>query len=58
MFSEALEDLVRATLVARQVNLFGPAVTEYPNDLSLATWHEIGNEFNDNDVLHGGYKER
>lgn len=58
MFSFALEDLVIATLVARQVNLFGPAVTEYPSDLSRATWYTIGMEFNNNDVLLGGYKDR
>ena len=58
MFNLGQEELVRSTLVARQVDLFGAAVTEYPRKLPLAMWREIGKEFNYNDVLHGGYKER
>ena len=57
-FILALENLVRATLVARQVNVFGPAVTDCPSKLSQAMWYEIGKEFNDDDVLHGEYKDR
>ena len=58
MFSLGQEELVRSTLVAREVILFRAAVTENPSELPLAIWHEIGKEFNYNDVLHGGYKER
>ena len=57
-FSLAREHLVKATLVARQVHLFGQVVTECPGKLSQEIWRDIGMEFNDNDVLHGGYKDR
>ena len=57
-FSLALEELVRATLVARQVSLFGVVVKKYPSKLSQAMWREIGKEFKDDDVLHGEYKDR
>ena len=57
-FGLALEELVIATLVARQASLFGSAVRKCPSKLSQAMWREIGREFNDDDVLHGGYKDR
>ena len=57
-FSLALEELVIATLVARQASLFGSAVRKCPSKLSQAMWREIGREFKDDDVLNGGYKDR
>ncbi|KAK0513137.1 hypothetical protein JMJ35_004123 [Cladonia borealis] len=57
-FSLVSESLVVATLVARQVSLFGSAVRKCPGKLSQAMWREIGKEFNDDDVLHGEYKDR
>ena len=57
-FSFALEELVRATLMARQVRFFGVVVSTRPCKLSQAMWREIGEEFNDDDVLQGEYKER
>ena len=57
-FSLVLEELVIATLVARQTSLFGAAVRKCPSKLSQAMWREIGKEFKDGDVLHGGYKDR
>ena len=57
-FSSALEILVSATIVARQLNLFGLAVRRCPSKLSRAMWRKVGEEFNDDDVLHGGYKDR
>ena len=58
MFSLGQEALVRSTLVARQVDLFGTVVTAYSNELPRAIWREIGTEFNYDDILHGGYKEK
>ena len=58
LFKLALEGLVKATLVVRQVNLFGPVVMECPSELSQEMWRDIGKEFNNNDVLHGEYKDR
>ena len=57
-FSSALEQLVRATLVARQVCLFGSAVRRYPSKLSQKMWRKVGEEFRDGDVLYGEYKNR
>lgn len=57
-FSSALEKLVRATLLARQVSMFGTAVRKCPSQLSKAMWRKVGEEFNDDDVLHGEYKDR
>ena len=57
-FSSALEKLVRATLLARQLSMFGAAVRKRPSELSQAMWRKVGEEFNDDDVLHGGYKDR
>ena len=57
-FSSALEKLVRATLLARQVGMFGAAVRKCPSKLSKAMWRKVGEEFNDDDVLHGEYKDR
>ena len=57
-FRSALEQLVRATLVARQVSLFGSAVRKYPSKLSQKLWRKVGEEFKDDDVLYGEYKDR
>ena len=57
-FSSALEQLVRATLVARQVSLFGSAVRKYPSKLSQEMWRKVGEKFKDDDVLYGEYKDR
>ena len=57
-FSSVLEQLVIATLMARQVRLFGSAVRKCPSKLSRAMWFKVGEEFKDDDVLHGGYKDR
>lgn len=57
-FSSALGDLVKATIVARQVHLFGQVIIECPGELSQETWRDIGRAFIDNDVLDGGYKDR
>ena len=57
-FRSALEQLVRATLVARQVSLFGSAVRQYPSKLSQKLWRKVGEEFKDDDVLYGEYKDR
>ena len=57
-FIPALGQLVRATLLARQVGMFGAVVRKCPSQLSKAIWRKVGEEFNDDDVLHGEYKDR
>ena len=57
-FSRFLKVIVRATLLARRVSLFGAAVKICPSKLSQAIWREVGEAFDDDDVLYGGYSER